>query len=329
MVNGVVVQFAVFSLAAVILICMIIVLKRPKKQPEPFRIAPPIRPVLEKSQTMQSKPTQIAASRNEPLETEPEPPQTIAMKPASTLAQEQRTMQSPVSSEAPKPTAVIDVQGMLMTQEDKNKRILAGISENIRKNLQNRPVPPNSPILYSESSPRNTEYVRVKKEIITPHGHIRFSILKDWLTINMLAVFRRASLDWKTPDDLIAFLPAYLEPEAEIINGQVLVIGTPGHNEKLAVPIRSLDAASGLCQCFDFITDVRKANTPAVLLISDADFKVVSRGVIAQSSFMNAIEQGQTAVKRLGERSAAGQPQKSRSDALRRMESTMVVDALS
>jgi len=107
-----------------------------------------------------------------------------------------------------------------------------------------------------------------------------------------------------------------------------LVIGTPGHNEKLAVPIRSLDTASGLCQCFDFITDVRKANTPAVLLISDADFKVVSRGVIAQSSFMNAVEQGQTAVKRFGERSA-GQPQKSNSDALRRMESTMVPEALS
>ena len=70
MVNGVFVQFAVFSLAAVILICMVIVLKRRKKQPELFRIAPPIRPVLEKSQTMQSKPTQIAASRNEPLETE-------------------------------------------------------------------------------------------------------------------------------------------------------------------------------------------------------------------------------------------------------------------
>src|SRR5881628_2589619 len=69
MVNGVFVQFAVFSLAAVILICMVIVLKRRKKQPEPFRIAPPIRPVLEKSQTIQSKPTQIAASRNERNET--------------------------------------------------------------------------------------------------------------------------------------------------------------------------------------------------------------------------------------------------------------------
>src|SRR3989442_5720416 len=100
---------------------------------------------------------------------DPKPPQTIAMKPASTLAQEQRTMQSPVSSEAPKPTAVIDVQGMLMTHEDKNQRILAGISENIRKNLQNRPMPPNSPILHSESRPSNTEYGRLKKEIITPH----------------------------------------------------------------------------------------------------------------------------------------------------------------
>jgi len=43
---------------------------------------------------------------------------------------------------------------------------------------------------------------------------------------------------------------------------------------------------------------------------------------------MNAVEQGQTAVKRFGERSA-GQPQKSNSDALRRMESTMVPEALS
>src|SRR5439155_22678027 len=109
MVNGVFVQFAVFSLAAVILICMVIVLKRRKKQPEPFRIAPPIRPLLEKSQTIHSKPTQIAASRNEPHETEPQTPQTIAMKPASTLAQEKRKMQSTVSSEATKPLAVTGV----------------------------------------------------------------------------------------------------------------------------------------------------------------------------------------------------------------------------
>jgi hypothetical protein len=146
----------------------------------------------------------------------------------------------------------------------------------------------------------------VKKEIITPHGQIRFSILKDSISTNMLAVFRRASLDWKTPDDLIAFLPSYLEPEAEILNDQVLLIGTPGHDEKLAVPIRSVDAGSSFRDCFDFVADVRTAtNTPAVLRPSDAEFEVVSRGVIMQGVFMNAVERGQRDVKRVGEKPQA------------------------
>jgi hypothetical protein len=142
----------------------------------------------------------------------------------------------------------------------------------------------------------------------------------------MLAVFRRASLDWKTPDDLIAFLPSYLEPDVEVLDGQVLLIGTPGHNEKLAVPIRSLDAASSLRDCFEFVTDVRTAaNTPAVLLRSHADFEVVSRGVITNAAFMNGGEQDHTEVKRLLERSPEAL-QKSYTAALRGMESTIVAE---
>src|SRR5262249_24449422 len=157
----------------------------------------------------------------------------------------------------------------------------------------------------------------------TPHGHIRFSILKDWMSTNMLAVLRRASLEWKTPDDLIAFLPAYLETEAEVLNNQILLIGTPGHNEKLAVPIRSLDAASGLRDCFDFFTDARAAtNTPAVLLPVEAGFEVVSRGVITQAVFTSAIEQRRGDVKLLGEKSPEAL-QKSYSAALRRIESSV------
>src|SRR5262249_51983418 len=138
-------------------------------------------------------------------------------------------MKTSVVATAPTSLPVLDIQGVLATPGDRNERILAGISENIRKSLEKRPVPQNSPLQFSESTPRNTEYVRVKKEIITPHGQIRFSILKDWMSTNMLAIFRRASLDWRTPDDLVAFLPAYLKPEAGIINNEVLVIGTPGH----------------------------------------------------------------------------------------------------
>jgi len=167
--------------------------------------------------------------------------------------------------------------------------MLEDISKNIRKSLI-KPVPTYSPIQFPET-PRESEYVRVKKQIITPHGQIRFSILKDSISLNMLAVFRRASMDWKKPEDLIGFIPPYLEAEAEILNDQVLLVGTPGHPEKLAIPIRSVDADSRLRDCFDFVTDVRTAtNTPAVLLASDTEFEIVSRGVITQPIFTTAAD---------------------------------------
>jgi hypothetical protein len=276
--------------------------------------------MVERSQSVPPKPIEAAASRK-PVEADRPVPRPVKMdsaKATAPLNTAPAEVHSTAPSPAPQPASVIDLKTALATPEDRNERILAGISQNIRKSMQMRPVPQHSPIPYSEIQPRTTEYVRVKKDIITPHGQIRFSILKDWMSINMLAVFRRASLDWKTPEDLIAFLPAYLEPEAEILNNEVLLISTPGHNEILAVPIRGLDSQSALRDCFDFVTDVPTAtNSPAVLLPSDADFEVVSRGVITQAVFMNAVDQGQTEVKLLVERSPT----------LRRMDSTVVADA--
>jgi hypothetical protein len=320
MANGVVVGFAAFLMTAVVLTFVVVMFRRRTTQPELPATVAQIRPVAERAQTLPSRPIPVADGREAP------PP--VVLKAVSSNSVLDAPMKAPVVSTAPKPVPVLDLEGVLATPGDRNERILAGISENIRKSLEKRPVPQNSPLQFSESNARNTEYVRVKKEIITPHGQIRFSILKDWMSTNMLAIFRRASLDWKTPDDLVAFLPAYLKPEAEVINGEVLLIGTPGHNEKLAVPIRILGAASGLRDCFDFVTDVRKgSNTPAVLLTSDAGLEIVSRGVITQALFMNAIEQGQGEVTLLLERSTQGL-QKSYSDALRRMESTVAADAM-
>ena len=202
---------------------------------------------------------------------------------------------------APQPV-VVDAQPITVPP-DRNQKILAGISENIRKSLI-KPMPTYSLIDYPEK-PRDTEYIRIKKQIITPHGQVRFSILKDSISSNMMAVFRRASLDWKTADDLIGFVPAYLEPQAEILNSEVLLVGTAGHNEKLAIPLRTVDAGSCFYDCFDFVTDVRSTtNTPAVLLASDAEFEVVSRGVIAQPVFLNRVERSQTEVKLLIEQSS-------------------------
>ena len=301
MANGVVVQLAVL-LVAVFACVFMLYKKRQVKPAQPTLNVSPSRPSVQQSQS------------SEPMTAEPMTAQRLVVHKTTeadrqlppTIPVQSETVTAPVNT-APEPVAapaaaLVDVQSALATQEDRNEQMLAGISKNIQKTLQMRPVPQHSPIPYPEPQ-RNTEYVRVKKAIITPHGHIRFSILKDWVSTNMLAVFRRASLEWKTPEDLIAFLPAYLEAEAEILSSQVLLIGTPGHDEKVAVPIRSLDDASGLRACFDF-TDSRTAtNTPAVVRVSDTEFEVVSRGLITKTVFTNAVDRSQDGVQLLMPRS--------------------------
>jgi hypothetical protein len=295
MASGAVVQFAVLSVILAVLMCLFIVFERRKTRRAPSaQIAQvdqtehaPI--VSEKPQINEPEPSQTIPSQKASELEQPEPePQTIPIHAANAVEtagineavnNAMNALSSPANPQSP---VVIDTRA-LTTAEDRNERILAGISANIQKSLQMRPVPQHSPIPYSELTPRSTEYVRVKKEIITPHGQIRFSILKDAISTNMLALLRRASLGWKTPDDLIAFVPSYLRAEAEILNDEVLLIGTTGHNEKLAVPIRKIHPESSFRDCFDFVTDDRTAtSTPAVLLPADAEFQVVSKGVIVQ-----------------------------------------------
>jgi hypothetical protein len=285
MANGVVVQLAVLLVAIAAGVVIVYKKRQPREMPH---VSAPFVPMQEQ-QSSEPQPTQrIVAHKT--TETDRQLRPTIPVQAAIPDPPAVATAPEPI---APPAAAMIDVQGAMTTQEDRNERMLAGISKNIQKSMQMRPVPQHSPIPYPEQK-RNTEYVRVKKAIITPHGHIRFSILKDWVSTNMLAVFRRASLEWKTPEDLIAFLPAYLEAEAEIVSSQLLLIGTSGHDEKLAVPIRNLDDASGLQACFDFVTDNRTAvSIPAVVRVSDSDFEVVSRGAITKLLFTNAVDRGQ------------------------------------
>ena len=296
MASGVVVQFAVLSVIVAVLMCLFIVYDRRKRRRAPTTqiaqvdqtVPAPI--VSEKSQVAEPEPLQTIPSRKtSELEQTESKPQRIpihtpnAVETAGINEAVNNAVNELSSPTDPQSPVVIDTQQALTTAEERNERILAGISANIQKSLQMRPVPQHSPIPYSELTPRSTEYVRVKKEIITPHGQIRFSILKDAISTNMLALLRRASLDWKTPDDLIAFVPSYLRAEAEILNDEVLIIGTTGHNEKLAVPIRKIHPESSFRDCFDFVTDDPTATSiPAVLLPADAEFQVISKGVIVQ-----------------------------------------------
>jgi hypothetical protein len=301
MANAAFLQLAVLSGLVAILICLLIINKRRNAQTEPPRAVPIARAQVQKKSETQS-PIQVT-----PPQTAANPaalaPRTITLETSATFEELAEPVKTSSAAAAAKPTVVVHAQPVA-NQEDRNQQILAGISANIRKSMI-KPVPTYSPIDYPEP-PRDTEYVRVKKKIITPHGQIRFSILKDSLSVNMLAVFRRASLNWKTPDDLIGFVPSYLEPEAEILNGQVLLVGTAGHPEKLAIPIRSVDPESTYHDYFDFVADDRTAtNTPAVLLFSDTDFELVSKGVITQPVFINRSDRVQPGMKLLIEKSTA------------------------
>jgi hypothetical protein len=278
MANGAVIQLAVFSTVVAVFLCLLVVYMMRK----PRRAARAGRAGMEKPQDATLLPISREAEPRKPLPIAVET--TVAQSSMSTLVREV------AASPAAKPIVVAEPRqpAAKAVQEDRNQKILAGISENIRKNPV-KPLPRFSPFDYSQA-PRDTEYIRVKKKIITPHGHVRFSILKDTLSTNMLAVFRRASLDWKTADDLIGFIPSCLEPEAEILNGRLLLIGTPGHHEKLAIPIRSVDDHPIFRDCFELVTDVRPSrNTPAVIVVSDTEFDVVSKGELTQILFENPV----------------------------------------
>ena len=166
MANAVVVQLAVLSGLAVILICCLFVAyNRRKAHRELSQKVLPIQTVVEKSENVQPKPVQVSVSLKVSQAEQPAPP-------IITVEVEKRN--EPVNTPV---TAPMVLHAALTSPEDRNQRILAGISENIRKSLI-KPIPTYSPIQYPEK-PRETEYVRVKKQIITPHGQIRFSILKD------------------------------------------------------------------------------------------------------------------------------------------------------
>jgi hypothetical protein len=125
--------------------------------------------------------------------------------------------------------------------------------------------------------------------VIAHHPQIRFSVLKEWTSKNMLAILRRASSDWKTTADLTSVIPAYLEPEAEIIDGRMLLIGTRGHEEKVAIPIRDVDPASGLSEFFDFFTNGRTAaNNPAVMMRRNGRLSLVTKGTVSRTSWQAA-----------------------------------------
>ena len=99
------------------------------------------------------------------------------------------------------------------------------------------------------------------------------------MSINGIAVLHRASRGWNTAGDLIGNVPDYLEPDAEVLNNCILLIGTREHEERLAIPLRELDASSDFSQWFVPASGGNGlSHLPAVLKRSNGRFNLVAKG---------------------------------------------------
>jgi len=175
-----------------------------------------------------------------------------------------------------------EVAGLL--EEAQGENILAAISEDVQ-----RLIPAGTPPLVEcadiSAESKDGGHVRRRREVVARDPQVRFAALQEWVSINMLAIFRRALRDWNTAKDLIAIIPGYLEPQAEILDGRILLIGTRGHLQQLAIPLGDLDRSSDTEQYFDFVATAQKTtNSPAVMLRANGHLELVSRGIIAQAA---------------------------------------------
>jgi hypothetical protein len=86
-----------------------------------------------------------------------------------------------------------------------------------------------------------TDSSLMRKGILSQDVELRFNMLSDWLGKNSLAILRRAALSSRKVEDLIAIIPPSLQPEGEIVNEKVLLIGTRGHPDKHALMLDDND----------------------------------------------------------------------------------------
>ena len=126
----------------------------------------------------------------------------------------------------------------------------------------------------------NTDHSRFRRAVLSENPELRFSVLKEWISINALAILHRASRGWNTANDLIANIPAYLLPEAALLNDSVLLIGTREHSERLALPLREMDSSSDFSHWFDPASNgSATTQIAAVLTRSNGDWKLVAKGI--------------------------------------------------
>ncbi len=203
------------------------------------------------------------------IESDSQALQKIALQVEGAVASLNECIGSSIMGAAERQATVIDT---LRDHMDSQEQRLGAILENLSEALRALPTTREAP---HEPHRETTDNSRLRRAALSQNVELRFSVLKEWISVNTIAILHRASRDWNTANDLIATVPPYLEPEAEVLNDSILLIGTRDHPGRLAIPLRELDASSSFRDWFD---GSASAHTPAVLTRSNGYFKLVSKG---------------------------------------------------
>jgi len=202
--------------------------------------------------------------------------QKIALQVESTVASLKDTVNVSMNAAAERQTMAIEnLRDHMDTQEERLALIVESISEHFpQPQPQPQPQQQDPP-----GRPTTNDRARLRRQALGRDAGLRFALLKEWMSINSIAILHRAARGWNTAADLIVNVPNYLEPEAEILNNCILLIGTREREERLAIPLRELDASSDFYQWFDPASGGNGlSHLPAVLKQSNGHFILVAKG---------------------------------------------------
>jgi len=205
--------------------------------------------------------------------------QKIALQVEGTVASLKDTVGVSLNASAERLTMAIEnLRDHMDTQEERLALIVEGISEHFPQPHPQQPQQPQQP-QDPPVLPATNDRARLRRQALGRDSGLRFALLKEWMSINGIAVLHRASRGWNTAGDLIGNVPDYLEPEAEILNNCILLIGTREHEDRLAIPLRELDASSDFSQWFGPASEGNGlSHLPAVLKRSNGHFNLVAKG---------------------------------------------------
>jgi len=236
--------------------------------------------VITAVETFQSQQKDLAASA-ERIESDGHALQAIAIQFERMIAALDKSISAAlISSSVRQSDTMKELRDHLDEQESK----LAGIAQKIAEvRTEPPPEPAPPPLQQPERTDGTGIYMRLGRDALNNDAQLRFALLRDWIAINILAIMRRAGRPWLSPKQLIIGIPDFMQAEAEVLDGGILLVGTRGHGDRLAVPIKDLDSTAPQTQWFEFgVNGSEFAATvvPAVLARSNGSFEVVHKGAI-------------------------------------------------